>query len=375
MQRLLGFVVLIVFAAQAVAQVGRPQPPAAQVEQSEATLKTNPNDSAARGALLNYYFRNSALNPAEAVPARRRHILWLIQNAPASELAGLPAATIDAVGHRLADPQGFKLASDAWRSQTAKPDTSAMVLANAARFFKLSDKEFTMSLLDRAHTLELDNKEISARLGDEYALAIMGATMVNQNGYPLAADPRLIQSAAAQQAREALTTSRNPYALAKAGYMLSWQGAVLYYSRKLAFDPSPLAESALLRAVSLAPGDREIAALMNEFREIQRQKAAAGVPPGVSPGAAPPPPATPGAPVRATAIPAPPAGPQVTADDLKKIAVGMKREELLKLGQPAGRVVMSDGGHLSETYQYSVAGQHLGRVRLTDGIVSSVEIP
>src|SRR6185295_18245223 len=109
MRRLFGFVVLIVFGAQALAQARRPQPSAAQAEQLEATLKTNPQDSAARGALLDYYFLNSALNPADAIPARRRHILWLIQNAPASELAGLPAASIDAAGHRLADPQGFKL--------------------------------------------------------------------------------------------------------------------------------------------------------------------------------------------------------------------------------------------------------------------------
>jgi hypothetical protein len=356
MQRLLGFLLLLVFATRAEAQLPRPQLAAAQAQQFEATLDANPNDLAARSALLDYYFLNSDLNPAQAIPARRRHILWLIQNAPASELAGLPAATIDAAGHRLADPTGFKLASDAWRAQVAKPDTSAMALANAARFFKLSDKEFTISLLDRAHMLDPANKEISARLGDEYALAIMGATMVNKNGYPLASDPRLIQSAAAQQAREALNTSSDPYALAKAGYMLSWQGAVLYYSRKLSFDPSPLAEGALLRAVNLAPGDREIAYLMDQFREMQRQKPASAQP-------------------AAQQLAAAPTVPRVSAEDLKKVAVGMKREELLRLGQPTGRMAVPEDGHLMETYQYVNDGQRLGRVRLTDGVVSGVEIP
>jgi len=215
--------------------------------------------------LLDYYFRSSALNPAAAIEARRRHILWLIQNAPASELAGLPAATIDAAGHRLADAQGFRLASDAWKAQAARLDVSAMALANAARFFKLSDKDFTMSLLDRAHALDPASKEISARLGDEYALAIMGVTMVNGNAFPLGADPRLIQSAAA------LTNSTDPYALAKAGYMLSRQGAILHTQRMIAFDPLPLAEAALSRAVRLAPNDQEIASLMTALREIQRR--------------------------------------------------------------------------------------------------------
>jgi hypothetical protein len=355
MKRLLGFVALIVFAAQAGAQA-----------RLEAALKTNPNDRAARSALLDYYFQNGGLNPAQAIPARRRHILWLIQNAPADEMAGLPAATIDAAGHRLADPQGFKLASDAWRAQIARPDIGAMALANAARFFKLSDMGLTITLLERALTLEPANKEIGARLGDEYALAIMGVTMVNQNGFPTGADPRLTQSASARQAREALTTSRNPYTLAKAGYMLMWQGAILYYSGRLAFDTAPLAESAIQRAVSLAPGDPGVANYLEEYRAMQRElgQARPASARGANPVSPPPP-----------AAPAPPPGPNVTADDLKTVTVGMNREQLLKLGQPAGRMTMSEGGHLIEIYQYSADGKSLGRVRLTDGTVSSMEIP
>jgi hypothetical protein len=52
----------------------------------------------------------------------------------------------------------------------------------------------------------------------------------------------------------------------------------------------------------------------------------------------------------------------------------MSREQLLKLGPPAGRITMDDDGHLMETYQYAANGTSLGTVRLTDGTVSSVEI-
>jgi hypothetical protein len=253
------------------AQAPRPQLSAVQVQQFEAALRNNPADREARSALLNYYFLNSALPPAVAIPARRRHILWLIENTPSNELAGTSAATIDAAGHRLADPRGFKLASDAWRAQTAKPDVSAAALANAAYFFKLSDKPFTMSLLERAVTLEPGNKNISAGLGEAYAMAIMGVTMVNKNGYPLGADPAQIQSPAAKQAHDALATSRNPYVLAVAGYQLSFQGAILRGTGKLAFDTGALAESVLRRAVSLAPGDPEVAAYLEQHRAIQRE--------------------------------------------------------------------------------------------------------
>jgi hypothetical protein len=142
MKRLLVCSALIVFAAHLEAQTPRPQLSAAQVQQFEAALKSNPKDRAARKALLDYYFLNSALAPAVSIPVRRRHILWLIENTPSDELAGTSATTIDAAGHRLADSEGFKLASAAWRAQTSKPDASAAVLANAAFFFGRSDKAF-----------------------------------------------------------------------------------------------------------------------------------------------------------------------------------------------------------------------------------------
>ena len=72
--------------------------------------------------------------------------------------------------------------------------------------------------------------------------------------------------------------------------------------------------------------------------------------------------------------PPPPPPPQVTAEDLKKITNGTRREDLLKLGAPASRIMMSDDGHLVETFSYADKDISLGRVRLTDGVVSSVEV-
>lgn len=142
-------------------------------------------------------------------------------------------------------------------------------MANAAYFFKLSDKAFTIRLLERAVTLEPGNKTISAGLGQTYAMAIMGVTMLNKNGFPLGADPAQLQSPAAKQARDALAASTNPYVLAVAGYQLSFQGAILRGSGKLAFDTGPPADSVLQRAVSLAPGDPDVASLMEQHRAIR----------------------------------------------------------------------------------------------------------
>jgi hypothetical protein len=72
--------------------------------------------------------------------------------------------------------------------------------------------------------------------------------------------------------------------------------------------------------------------------------------------------------------PPPPPPPQMTAEDLKRIATGMKRDDLLKLGEPGSRIIMDEDGHLLETFSYFDKDTSIGRIRLTDGAVSSVEI-
>jgi hypothetical protein len=90
----------------------------------------------------------------------------------------------------------------------------------------------------------------------------------------------------------------------------------------------------------------------------------------------PPPP--PIAPVLALIEPtrvAPPPPPQVTLDDLKLLASGTPRGEVLKLGPPASRVTMYDDGHLVEIYRYQTRDTIFGVVRLSDGAVSNVSLP
>jgi hypothetical protein len=86
--------------------------------------------------------------------------------------------------------------------------------------------------------------------------------------------------------------------------------------------------------------------------------------------AAPKPAAEPLPEIAAPPPPPPPPPPAVTSDDLRKVSSGMSRESLLKLGAPASRITMDEDGHLLEIFSYS----SLGRVKLTDGAVSSIEI-
>jgi len=73
--------------------------------------------------------------------------------------------------------------------------------------------------------------------------------------------------------------------------------------------------------------------------------------------------------------PPPPPPPQVTVEDLKKVTNGMSRVDVLRLGAPVSRIMMDDDeGHLVEIYSYADKDVSIGRVRLRDGMVSSVEV-
>ena len=111
-------------------------------------------------------------------------------------------------------------------------------------------------------------------------------------------------------------------------------------------------------------------------------------------GGVPPPPSQPGPRAMATPLPSPtftmpqevaqtpslasvtpalPPPPEMSPEELKTVSIGMSRADVLKLGAPASKITMFEGGHLTETYSYRQQGQKFGTVRFTDGAVASVE--
>lgn len=88
-----------------------------------------------------------------------------------------------------------------------------------------------------------------------------------------------------------------------------------------------------------------------------------------APAPAPPPPLV----VQPVLPPPPP--PEVTARDLSHFAAGMNRDEILKVGAPAARITMFDDGHLVEIYRYMAKDTTIGVVRLSDGRVSTIQMP
>ena len=68
-----------------------------------------------------------------------------------------------------------------------------------------------------------------------------------------------------------------------------------------------------------------------------------------------------------------PPPPVMSPEDLRSVSTGMTRADVLKLGAPSSKITMFEDGHVVEQYSYHQNGQKFGGLKLTDGVVSSVQ--
>jgi hypothetical protein len=148
----------------ALAMSGRNLRPA-QVHELEAAIDKNPTDLSVRAKLLGYYF-TSRITDETAKTEARKHVLWIIQNQPASELAGTPYCQLDAI----IDPDGYSSAKQLWSDQIRAHKDDTAILGHAARFFFLHDRDRAADLLKQAQQAEPTNPEWPDQLGHLYAL-------------------------------------------------------------------------------------------------------------------------------------------------------------------------------------------------------------
>jgi hypothetical protein len=120
----------------------------ANAKQLEAALASLPEHFPTRARLLGFYFHQglATFGPAATIEARRRHILWLIENHPESPLAGLPEARIEPSGGDLADEEGYGQAKALWLEQAEKDTASPAARENAAAFLRRHDTAIAETL-------------------------------------------------------------------------------------------------------------------------------------------------------------------------------------------------------------------------------------
>jgi len=161
--------------------------PPAEVANLEVALRKHPDDRDTRRKLLEYY---SVSRGAQYAEGRRRHILWLVENHPESELLGQRGEIV---------PEARSL----WLKAITGKSTSPETLVNAASYLMRTDNALAEELLLRAHAVRPE-MNVSSKLGVLYAYAIVGADPV-----------------AAKKAKAKLSVSSDPIILRHAGYALN----------------------------------------------------------------------------------------------------------------------------------------------------------
>jgi hypothetical protein len=223
----------------------------AQATAAESAIQANPDDWQDRVRLLGYYARQLSSNNDTAQAARVQQILWLIEHHPELSVLRSPDAAIP-FPSGTASTAGIDDAKQAWRQALATHSDDARVLANAAWFFRITDKDQSIELLRRAVLINPRDQMLADQLGREYAVALLGVTALDPSGRAVRFDPVEANSALAQTARSELQHSSQAAVLYAAGSLLTEHRTDVMNSGR-AEDPGAFGASLIERAKALTP--------------------------------------------------------------------------------------------------------------------------
>ncbi|MEX2545250.1 MAG: hypothetical protein WD316_08995 [Phycisphaeraceae bacterium] len=143
---------------------------AAEAAALEVRVEQEPGDLAARTQLLGYYMMHYHDDP-QALERRRTHILWVIENHPASPLAGLPYVSLDP---RISQ-EAVAAATELWREHVEAEPGDAKLIANAASFFVPYQLELAEQYLEQGRALEPQNPSWLEELARVYGFQVQDA--------------------------------------------------------------------------------------------------------------------------------------------------------------------------------------------------------
>ena len=139
----------------------------------ERRLTKKPVDLRARMLLISYYFQHADRAP------RLRHIYWMIENDPDSNLFDFRGTGIHAFESRLGSPDDFQHARELWLEQVKRHPRSPRVHANAARMLEQDDPEKAEEFWRWARSLEPNNRRWTFFLGRLYGSVIRTDGRIN----------------------------------------------------------------------------------------------------------------------------------------------------------------------------------------------------
>ncbi len=219
---------------------------ASEVAGMEAKLKSDPHDWSTRLSLLAYYWSSAKLRMSkqEIVAARRRHILWTVENrATATDVFDMPELEMSNKGP-LGDPEGAREAEQAWQHAIAGHPQDNQILLNAAWFCAKSDPAFSEKVLQQANSRGGDDLQWNSMLGWLYATVMVSA--------PDGVFVEHAHSALAHSQNAALVAAAAPVLARPEPQFSTTPQPRVWFARPEYIE---LAEELAARAVSLEPGN------------------------------------------------------------------------------------------------------------------------
>ncbi|MCW3100013.1 MAG: hypothetical protein JWL77_5631 [Chthonomonadaceae bacterium] len=131
----------------------------------ERRLKQHPNDFDARERLIDYYTRVAPKTQATHT-ARVRHVLWIIQNQPASDFSR--DANLNLIPGAGIGEDDQQKAARIWKKQVSAHPRNARIIWNASNFFEVAELDYCIELLTQGQTLDPKDWRWPSKLASEY---------------------------------------------------------------------------------------------------------------------------------------------------------------------------------------------------------------
>ena len=161
-----------------------------EAEKLEKTLLADPKNLIAHITLVAYY---TSQHDELSRIKKSEQTLWLIRNIPDREILH------DVAYARLTKfDKGYEEAKQLWLKHLETYHNNAVVLANAAEFFILSDKQFTEKLFKQLAVAEPNNPRWPSELGHLYMMEMRNVTHTPQTEPSTGADRKNLAASAYQ---------------------------------------------------------------------------------------------------------------------------------------------------------------------------------
>ncbi len=167
----------------------------------EETVQAHPADVWARTMLIGYYGESQFRSPDSRKQVEHQ-VLWLIKNVPEADVVGSNEARLEA----HLNPDAYAEAAQLLKERVEKDPRNLRLLANAAEFFMIGEKDYAAECLKKCSEIEPNNPLWHEKLGFIHSMA---SRTVGFMGMPAVPDSGAATEALAEQER-ALALTADP---------------------------------------------------------------------------------------------------------------------------------------------------------------------